>query len=324
MEKPPLFSNSEIFNYEISLSDWISNLPERLHAAPLSWLTIPGSHDSGSYGLKTKHGIAPDKPGLQKSLLVKIFSFIVLPIIKRWTKTQNLTITDQLLNGIRYFDFRVASMKNEDDLYFVHGLYGDKILDLCKEIDNFLTTYSKEIVILDFQHFYSVSDEQHKRLIGKITEIFGSKVCPFMEFKSPDRTSLKNLWSNKYQVLVYYRNEEMCKYNPKLWPSLLLPNPWANTMDVNYLVKFLTKNVESRDEHAFYVTQGVLTPDNKCVVLNWTTTLYHKLAKKCNENLVLWLKDKTTGPRGPNIAMIDFIEWKDAHIPKIVVKMNYR
>lgn len=50
---------------EENLASWMASLPAKLTSLPIFNLTLPGSHDSGSYGLETKSGIAPDKPDLR-------------------------------------------------------------------------------------------------------------------------------------------------------------------------------------------------------------------------------------------------------------------
>ncbi|RWS21504.1 PI-PLC X domain-containing protein 3-like protein, partial [Leptotrombidium deliense] len=281
------------------------------------------SHDSGTYALSTRNGVAPDRPHLQSSVWVKLFGFIVLPIMKRWTKTQNLNITEQLINGIRYFDLRVATKERDNNLYFVHGLYANEIESICDEICSFLNTHTKEIVIIDFQHFYSVSEEQHMQLIDNLMNIFGRKVCPFDAVESVNQLTLEYMWRNSYQVLIFYRQDQMRSYNPKLWPSRKLPNPWANTIDKRYLIEFLDENVKRRDETAFYVTQGVLTPNNKCVILHCFSSLHTHLATDCNDTINCWLITQRIGPKGPNVVMCDFIEWNESRIPQTVVKLNY-
>jgi hypothetical protein len=77
---------------------WMTNLDERIrHQIPIINLAIPGSHDSTSYAITRKSKLAPDAEKFVK------FVFPYVPfIVRRWAKTQKLTITEQLNNGIRF------------------------------------------------------------------------------------------------------------------------------------------------------------------------------------------------------------------------------
>ncbi|PNS16648.1 hypothetical protein CAC42_4612 [Sphaceloma murrayae] len=103
----------------IDLSTWMSNMPD---AAPISSLTIPGTHDSAAYD-------------------------VVWPFVA----TQSLTLEEQLLSGIRYFDFRCGLVK--DVLEMVHGraLLG-RTLSSCLEIlYAFLATHPSEALIVQLK-----------------------------------------------------------------------------------------------------------------------------------------------------------------------------
>ena len=247
---------------------------------------------------------------------------MAIPAIYRWTKTQNLTVTEQLTAGIRYFDIRTSSRPNDDNLYFVHALYGPTVFEVLEEINSFLKLNPKEIVFIDFQHFYRMSDEDHKRLIKFITELFGHKIVPQTSQLLMDKITLNSLWKKGQQVFVYYRDETFRLQNPDFWPSRALPNPWGNTVNIETLMNFLTKEVNNRPPNSMFVTQGVLTPNNSYVTLHFFSSLHHYLVIDCNRNLVDWLNGKVQGPKCPNIVMCDFIEWQNYEIPKLVIKLN--
>lgn len=79
------------------LENWMGNLPPMLRErVPVINLAIPGSHDSGSYGINRKSKLAPDA----EEVVQKIFPFVPC-VVRRWSKTQKYSILDQLNNGIR-------------------------------------------------------------------------------------------------------------------------------------------------------------------------------------------------------------------------------
>ena len=85
--------------------------------------------------------------------------------------------------GIRYFDLRVCrttdkNLHSKSPFTFTHGLLGDLVRDGLEEINEFLNQHSKEIILLDFNHFYDFNDQcGHDQLIHLIHEIFGKKIC---------------------------------------------------------------------------------------------------------------------------------------------------
>lgn len=167
----------------------------------VSTLTSPlllrvGSHDSFSYWVDEKSPVGPDQTPAIKRLARISF---VKKVMKKWSVTQNLTFREQLDAGIRYFDLRVSSKPGDADqeIYFIHGLFGIRVWDGLMEIDSFLTQHPQEIVFLDFNHFYAMDEAHHKRLILRIQEAFGSKLCSACSVES---MTLQALWEKKSQV----------------------------------------------------------------------------------------------------------------------------
>jgi hypothetical protein len=85
-------------------------------------LSLPGTHDSLTYDLSTtiSDGGIDDYPELSKVLHLFSGSVDVIPgqiedFIRQQARTQGMTITEQLDNGVRFVDFR--TMKEKDDWY---------------------------------------------------------------------------------------------------------------------------------------------------------------------------------------------------------------
>ena len=117
--------------------------------------------------------------------------------------------------GIRYFDLRVCrttdrSLHLKSPFTFTHGLLGGLVRESLEEINEFLNTHSKEIILLDFNHFYNFDDQcDHDQLIHLIHEIFGKKICTTAQ--TITECTLNYLWNNKQQViLLYERDADQC------------------------------------------------------------------------------------------------------------------
>lgn len=79
------------------LENWMGNISDDIRSqVPVINLAIPGSHDSGSYGIRKKAKIAPDA----EDIVRKIYPYIPC-VVRRWARTQKYTVRQQLLRGIR-------------------------------------------------------------------------------------------------------------------------------------------------------------------------------------------------------------------------------
>eukprot|EP00795_Rhopilema_esculentum_P005584 gene5584-10785_t len=106
---------------ELDLENWMAQLPTNLQCVPVNKLAIPGSHDSGAFYLDKTSKIAPDE-SKAITTLVRIFGQCAKNIVYKWSITQTLSLHQQLANGVRYFDLRVAYEDASKEYCFVHGL----------------------------------------------------------------------------------------------------------------------------------------------------------------------------------------------------------
>ncbi|XP_029564233.1 PI-PLC X domain-containing protein 1 isoform X3 [Salmo trutta] len=115
-----MYSDEDQQNYE----DWMASLPEELWDVPLSSLAIPGSHDAMSYSLDINSPLIRSESDTFR-LLDGIFYCLTRPAIYRWSTTQEKGIVEQLSEGIRYFDLRIAHKPYDpsNELYFTHVIY---------------------------------------------------------------------------------------------------------------------------------------------------------------------------------------------------------
>lgn len=47
-----------------------------------------------------------------------------------------------------------------------------------EQISSFLSAHAREVVFLDFNHFYGVQNLHHEKLVAMLKEVFGDKLCP--------------------------------------------------------------------------------------------------------------------------------------------------
>ncbi|RXG51417.1 PI-PLC X domain-containing protein 3 [Armadillidium vulgare] len=297
------------------LESWMTNLPLSLRNIPLHHLYIPGSHDSFSYDLQ-KNAVGPDAP-FYVSCLSPIPCYIK-NVFLRWFTTQNTSVYEQLMHGIRYFDIRVA-VKNKK-FYFVHALLGSQLPPLLMEMRKFLDDHRGEVVLLDFQHLFGFDSAIHLLFMNIIKDIFSGIICPFYE--DVNSLTLSFLLEHKYQVIIVYR-PTTAPCLPEFWPSSSLPNPWPNTVDIPYMVSFLNEKINARNRNIFFVSQCVLTPTLGYIVKNVTSSLERKLCRPCNNAVGSWVTS-LSDTFSPNIIMTDFVDQDNWEIPKAIVHCNYK
>lgn len=304
---------------------WMGDLPQWITRVPLTCLALPGSHNAGTCDLDPALGTAVDQVTSVRRLGN---SCCGQGVVRRWSRTQNLTITEQLEAGVRYFDFRVAVHPQTMEFRFVHGLYGGLVPLALRDINTFLTSNPLEVVILDFNHFYNMNQTAHNMLLTEIRNVFGYKSVP-PPFTTPNYkmwgTNLQVLWQTPYRVIPLYHDDNIVQY-PEIWAGSYIESPWANTSDVSTLIDFLdtnyTKKYRDRND-SFYCWQGVVTPRPRDVALNVGSSLERRMATKATEEFVKWLQNgKVPGPQGINICSSDFVE-KHEFIQN-VISLNLR
>ena len=132
-------------------ASWMSQLDPK---TTLSEIVMPGSHDAGMSKLHECY---------------KAASFAGKGI----TKTQSLSVVDQLKAGSRYFDIRPATISSNDSLVFTYhgdsslgggGCYGEGLDSILPSIVNFLKNNPTEIAILNISHIRKNSQYTKDRL----------------------------------------------------------------------------------------------------------------------------------------------------------------
>lgn len=102
-----------------------------------------------TFSINGSSKLAPDaEPIFQK---LRWLGPCLTHLMSRWSITQSLDTTQQLNMGIRYFDLRIAT-RDDDEIYFVHGLYADNVRGPLDEIKSFLETHPREVTPNPFKN----------------------------------------------------------------------------------------------------------------------------------------------------------------------------
>lgn len=311
----------------LTLHCWMKYLPEDVRSKPIFNLSIPGSHDSGSFDLKDDC-LANDLHVVSR-LCLRLCSS---KFIKGCAKTQHLSIVNQLKVGVRYFDFRVIQKNpNEgrtDRLFlFCHALYGPNIYQMCSQINDFLHDNPSEIVIIDFQHFYQMQLLDHFELIHLCIDAFGKRLCSSIFQSNVEHITLKALQANGRQVICIYRCQEaLDHYNiVLLWSGRFISNPFFNTHSTVCLKTKLTQTLEKRTDFTkFLVLQAIFTVSVRKIFHLYNNSLLEQMATECNQMLKDWLEQANSFKNSPNIVMFDFVEMFNYNLIRKVIELNLK
>lgn len=151
----------------------------------------------------------------------------------------------------------------DNSFYFVHGLYSEEITEPLQQMRDYLDEHPNEFIIFDCQHFYNFSECDYGRLENILREIFAHRFFTRYDGRLEELT-LNRANSMKRQLLVVYRYSRVPR---DFWPSDSWPTPWPNQIKVKKLKAYLSAMMAHRSPHAGYVSQCVLTPPVRFIVL---------------------------------------------------------
>lgn len=237
---------------------WMEKLGKSIAGFSIRELAMPGAHDSGTFGLDNRKyaddGNVEEKVFKTDGYLpwhVEIHVHWVehhtswWPHIPYWTAdvsytphakymqayatTQGSSIYGQLHSGIRYIDMRV--LYDSHRLSLIHTLQGPDVFDMINEVNHYVRENPYEIVILDFNHFYtqngsqsSIPDEWNQKLIDHINSTLGDLLIP--PPASVNDLTIYDIWESGKQVIVLYEQDGPNK--AKFWPAGKLRSKWLD------------------------------------------------------------------------------------------------
>lgn len=306
-------------NESASYTDWMSRLPAHKQTTSLYDLVIPGSHDSMSYDLDIHSSI------IEPDLLKKHSRLpCVRAIMRRWARTQEGTILQQLDAGARYFDLRIARKENDPDptrLYFYHGLLTrTDVESVLRSIKNWAEQHPKEVIILALSHFkdFGSNEKQlHQHLINFIKNLFTTKLIP-KPMKKEDAPTLQKCWDKKQNVIVSYDYREATKL-PEFWYKIVYF--YGNGIDPVKVEESLTRDLKVASHMYFFVCGLNLTLPENASALKYVLR-YRSLTSLVRNSLpeLLQWTEKQAEKTQFNIVASDLVT-EDRVIP-IIISLN--
>jgi len=287
---------------------WQQTAGDLIANKQINQVLMPGSHDSGTYGIDDQSFITPDAPS-EYIDLVSIYA-------KGWSKTQEADVSAQLSKGIRYFDLRICGADykgNPTAIVTCHGFSGEPLDSVLNQISAFLSQpqHSKEIVILDINHVYSVSDNQLDDLNKRIKEVFQDKLASPSQFKP---TSLYSaFWSAGKQVIVSIDSSSSKLDKNVFWPQSTISSPWPNAQTAGDVINAMKSNLRARgpNPNTFFVLQSQKTPNADNMIKGKIIATYPRNIKEFTgedkNDILNWLQSNKDLLNGSgNIIIEDF------------------
>jgi hypothetical protein len=286
----------------------------------INQLVIPGTHDSAAY--RVEQAIEQLSPDLDSIPYVP--GWIQKSIATKWGVTQSESINRQALRGYRYFDLRLCAYGEQ--VYACHGVYTVPITEVLNDIVAFFdkTETRKEVIILDFNHFYSITPEQHAFVLNYLKSGLGSRLAGSGMSFSNRLSDFSN--AGKNVIVVYHDNAARQMYRDIAWDPSLLPSAWPNKQKVADLKAFLIKNRQYVPPGGIGVTQLVLTPDRDTITkgLLWPPApdSLREWSDSYNPEMLNWIEaNPGLNAVPPSIVIQDFV---DDRLVKYALTRNAR
>lgn len=295
----------------IDTTNWMQLLPD---TTPLNRVMMPGSHDAGMSEL---HHCSP-------------------PVLAEpYTRTQNRSISQQLIDGSRYFDIRVDFDHNKLVTYHRTGNPGCNGQDLqavLNETRDFLQAHGTESVVLKFSHVRSDSGHDPAATKRRTNEMLSeySDVL-FVSVDSDVNLAHTKLADVRGKIIV------VCDYEEHVHPpsgrfryhdgtghrndaNLTVFDRYSNTPDYRVMSE---DQIRKWNEHGGFGADFLF-------LLSWTLTStkgpltgsIESLAATANARLPYVLHNQITLRKAakPNIVYIDFMNNESA---QTIIRHNF-
>ncbi|KAI5699593.1 hypothetical protein M8J75_005578 [Diaphorina citri] len=202
---------------------WMKDNADVFSRMSIREMMIPGTHDTGA-------STEEDNMGESR--------------VQKYVMTQDETVLNQLILGIRSLDLRVAyySVKNETSkLYLNHGLQSICPFSvIVKDIKTFMEN-TREIVILDFHQFPMGFNgkipnvKPHAILVEYLKQELEPYIAPA---NLTWNAKLQDFWRiNRTLIIAYNHEETQDQYSDILW--LPVNQRWANAQDLYALKHYM-------------------------------------------------------------------------------------
>jgi hypothetical protein len=204
------------------LANWMGENMDVIGSLTLLDLSLPGTHDTLTYDLSARvsDGGIDDYPELAR--ILHDFSPLVPDgiedFIRQQAETHDLTITQQLENGIRFFDIRAmyeySDKLEAPDWYSLHCVESNHpSMTYFREINDFLNVHTSEVVVMWLSKhgsecavgndaYPNVSIATKQAFWDSIATLYADKIVDFA-VTPINSTSLRDMVAANQRVVFY-------------------------------------------------------------------------------------------------------------------------
>lgn len=305
-------------------SNWVGQSLGVIGNLTLKQITLPGTHDSGTYYLT-----AVPMPGDQSNFWEEVYKLAdatdsdVGKIVEAWAKSQDQIFYQQLMGGIRYFDLRSGWNKTTNTWVTFHFVEGSPVQYLLSNISQFVQSHTQEIVIVEMSHFEGYPTSADITMLrNMVLNTLGSYLYPVdLSFNFTINDMIN---SNKRILLTMDQGYD----NKIIWPPNTIYNTYADTSDLNKMIEYNNKTVQLFMQNTWpnqvFKVSWTLTPGGTCIsesILPWKPHSLIELADHGNKALPSFYNSiRKNNWRMGNILIIDHYE--TSAILQVVLDMN--
>ncbi|QNL48159.1 hypothetical protein H8S90_15260 [Olivibacter sp. SDN3] len=289
---------------------WMEHMYDHLKNKPLWQITIPGSHDAGAY--KMSETRVPSK-----CRTLKFDKINIGKITRLFSETQFLTLGQQLNAGARFFDLRPT--KHDGRFYAYHDNIGASFHDMLDDIQSFLRSTSRELIILKISTFCSFNEEQHR----EFSQLIQDKIGPYIRKPqgNPLTSTFDTLVQDGSNVIVWY-DADFTPFPNAFYRGISIYDKYANKDDYEEMRKDQLEKLISNPGNAkqlFLLSWTLTFKDVWSIINKGIKITLHDISKAANGNLGQFL---ATAPKDKqiNIVYVDFLE--DARVTDCVITLN--
>lgn len=270
-------------------SSWMTEIYQNRPNTKLNEILIPATHNSATSKMNLW---SHREPGLPRVLN------LVRPFVLSLSKCQFHSIYQQLIYGIRYFDFRISEKNGR--FYLGHGLVSESFDEALHEIKQFTLKHPKEVVLLRVNISY-----WYKKKFGRIAaraqienakkyvkNLLGDHLLDFCH-----DVTFADFWDNHKSIVIV---EEIA-------PA------WSNAKDANTLHQKQTEHLQKYQPNKFNELCLILTPNlDPTMFLKPMFTFHEKcntlseFSKPVREAGLDWIDEWLAQGLKINIVSVDF------------------
>lgn len=294
---------------------WMKDNYEALKTKSLYQITLPGTHDTGTYDL----GEIPS-PGNELPQFIKWVQqnmpFLSSGLIQDWSTAQSQDIEEQLKGGIRFLDLRIAQYQG--DFYIHHGVLGPRLSTVFQQVYNFMSSVEWELVVISASHMENMDDSSHAQFMQLIEQSLG----PFLYKNVGSSTFLATKLLDILQAgpkIIFIYDDSYLASNPSanFWSSDFIYDNYSNTNVIETLVSDQGSKLEQHSGSAskLFELQWILTPQTSDILsafplkLNPATSYaptLHSMSQSANMRLESFIS--THKEYQINIIIADFYQ----------------